>query len=238
MSTCPEKDIHSIYLDNELPPVYIAEYEAHLNQCPKCRAELSQMKALQESLRADSKSLDFSQKDLDESFERLNVRMSYAKVANNKNVHSFSISKWTAGAAAAALIFAVVLPLRIKNTTAMPENENESEIAAKEEFESIKMPKIPQAAIPNTHLTSLISSEQNTLSHTASFAAKDEQESLRTIQDSLTSVDVFRPNFPDKPLSIKITLSPFADMNNTESIQKVPVIIEYCGENEMQGFGN
>ena len=28
MFTCPEDDIHSIYLDNELPPNFVAEYEA------------------------------------------------------------------------------------------------------------------------------------------------------------------------------------------------------------------
>ena len=33
MSFCPSKDIHSVYLDNELPEVYKAEYEAHIAVC-------------------------------------------------------------------------------------------------------------------------------------------------------------------------------------------------------------
>ena len=33
MSTCPEKDIHSIYVDGELPENYIKQYESHLSSC-------------------------------------------------------------------------------------------------------------------------------------------------------------------------------------------------------------
>ena len=40
MSTCPENDIHSLYLDNELPLSYREEYEAHIKSCPKCAKKL------------------------------------------------------------------------------------------------------------------------------------------------------------------------------------------------------
>ena len=46
MYTCPEKDIHSVYIDNELPEAYIAEYEAHVKNCPKCAAELALLRNL------------------------------------------------------------------------------------------------------------------------------------------------------------------------------------------------
>ncbi|MBP5452686.1 MAG: zf-HC2 domain-containing protein, partial [Treponema sp.] len=46
MSTCPEKDIHSIYLDNELPAAYVADYEAHVESCPECKAQLEKLRML------------------------------------------------------------------------------------------------------------------------------------------------------------------------------------------------
>ena len=33
MSTCPTKEIHSLYLDNELPQNHKEEYEAHIAGC-------------------------------------------------------------------------------------------------------------------------------------------------------------------------------------------------------------
>ena len=45
MSFCPSKDIHSVYLDGELPENYKAEYELHISHCEKCRKELEQLKA-------------------------------------------------------------------------------------------------------------------------------------------------------------------------------------------------
>ena len=30
MSGCPEKDLHSIYIDGEMPEKYAKEYEAHI----------------------------------------------------------------------------------------------------------------------------------------------------------------------------------------------------------------
>ena len=48
MFTCPEDDIHSIYLDNELPPNFVAEYEAHVASCPKCKAKNEKFKKIHE----------------------------------------------------------------------------------------------------------------------------------------------------------------------------------------------
>ena len=70
MSTCPETDIHSIYLDNELPAAYVADYEAHIAECPKCRAKLEKLRMMHSVFNSDSKSMELSQRDLDNSFER------------------------------------------------------------------------------------------------------------------------------------------------------------------------
>ncbi len=117
MSTCPEKDIHSIYLDNELPPAYVEEYEKHVQSCPKCQKIQAALKGIQGALRQDSRSMDFSQADLDAGFERLQARLSYSRV--KKNVVTFRPQPFVAAAAgmAAAFAVAVFLPKQQLNAT-------------------------------------------------------------------------------------------------------------------------
>ena len=59
MDTCPEKDIHSIYLDNELPKQYLEKYQSHIASCPKCQMQLEQLKNIRQTLKDDSDSLFF-----------------------------------------------------------------------------------------------------------------------------------------------------------------------------------
>jgi len=114
MSTCPEKDIHSLYLDNELPAAYMEKYEAHIASCEKCRAELNKLKAVHSVFQNDSRSMDFSQKDLDSSFERLQARLSYSSHVE-KNVVKFNPrSRVYAVAGAAAALAVFVVPARFR----------------------------------------------------------------------------------------------------------------------------
>ncbi len=50
MFHCPENDIHSIYLDGELPQNFVKDYEAHLASCPKCAAKLEKLKKIRAAL--------------------------------------------------------------------------------------------------------------------------------------------------------------------------------------------
>ena len=79
MSFCPTKDIHSVYLDNELPEAYKKEYEAHIESCEKCRKELEALKALHATFKADSDSITPDEHFMDESYNRLLLKMSYSK---------------------------------------------------------------------------------------------------------------------------------------------------------------
>lgn len=126
MFTCPENDIHSIYLDNELPENFKADYEAHLESCPKCKARLEALRKTHAAFQQDSKQLELSREFLDASFERLQSRMRYSKTtsaaADTKKVTMFpQIKKYIPVAAAAAAVFALVLPVGLR-TAASPEN--------------------------------------------------------------------------------------------------------------------
>lgn len=117
MSTCPENDIHSIYLDNELPENFIAEYEAHINSCPKCRAKLEAMRKTHDLFRNDSKSIELDADFMEKSFDRLTSRMRFTKVvseASQEKTLMFPVKKYLPAAAAAALVFAIMLPVNSK----------------------------------------------------------------------------------------------------------------------------
>ncbi len=115
MFTCPNKDLHSVYLDGELSEEYKAKYEEHVNGCPKCQAALKKLRAARDLLKADSDSISMSERDMESSFARLQSRLSYKKVLKMpvsdgaKNV----LKDVLVGASAAAVI-AAVMPTKTK----------------------------------------------------------------------------------------------------------------------------
>lgn len=117
MSTCPEKDIHSLYLDNELPKSYALKYEKHIDSCQKCKAELEKLKKTHEILRMDSNQISLDDEFLNESYDRLLNRMRYSKVIAKANapkkLNFAKFTKYIPAAVAAATVFAIMLPLNI-----------------------------------------------------------------------------------------------------------------------------
>ena len=81
MSFCPTKDIHSIYLDNEMPEIYKAEYESHVATCKKCQQELNKIKVLHTLLSSDADVVTPDLHYAEQSFERLQLKMHYANSA-------------------------------------------------------------------------------------------------------------------------------------------------------------
>jgi len=119
MSFCPSKDIHSVYLDGELPENYKAEYELHISHCEKCRKELEQLKALRSLFKADSDSLNLDQHFMDESFQRLQIKMAYSRnVGKAPQKSPFKVISYVASGVAAAAVLALVLPLGLKSNKA------------------------------------------------------------------------------------------------------------------------
>lgn len=121
MSTCPENDLHSVYLDGELPPAYMADYEAHIAECPECQKKLASLRSLREAFSTDSLSMNKDEKFLNESFDRLKARMSYIKVTRETNVLTLTgekvrgALKYVATGAVAAAVVALIIPVRMNS---------------------------------------------------------------------------------------------------------------------------
>lgn len=115
MFTCPEKDIHSIYVDGELPERFAREYEAHIASCEKCRAELEKLRALRTIFGNDSSSLDLSDDFMEHSFGRLQGRMRFKEIVSKGEQKGFAVPMrrtFIPMAVAAAAVFAILLPQR------------------------------------------------------------------------------------------------------------------------------
>ena len=120
MFHCPEKDIHSLYLDGELPKKFIKDYEAHIASCEKCAQKLARLKAVRAAFLSDSRSIEVGDEFKAASFERLQSRLRFSKAvkASEPNKNIVRIANFVPLAAAAAAVFALVLPARMNNAQA------------------------------------------------------------------------------------------------------------------------
>ena len=116
MFTCPNKDLHSVYLDGELPAEYKAKYEEHIKGCPSCQAALKKLKAARDLLQADSKTITMSERDMESSFSRLQARLSYKKTIRPLALGDSAkgVLKDVLVGSAAAAVIAAVIPAKTK----------------------------------------------------------------------------------------------------------------------------
>ena len=121
MFHCPENDIHSIYLDGELPINFAKEYEAHIASCDKCRAKLEKLKKIHAAFAEDSRSLNIDETFKAQSFERLQSRLRFSRVvkASQPKNNIVRLPNLVPLAAAAAVAFALVLPAKMQKSQAV-----------------------------------------------------------------------------------------------------------------------
>lgn len=209
MSTCPDLDLYSVYLDNELPEQYKESLESHLAECSECRKKFEKMKSLHEILASDSSKIVISNKALENSFEKLQARRSYKKYMKNMSRRNDIFFRRVLPAMAAALVIALVLPIRmlggsqaiqtptLKTYTALPEMAHNTGITMDKSFiksvvSSSASDNSLQKAIINTDLTSAL---QNQI---------------------LTSIDIFGSDIKTNKIQITIDLSNVSGITPSE----------------------
>ena len=217
MSFCPTKDIHSVYLDNELPDAYKNDYELHLKTCPKCQKELETLRGLRSLLKADSDAVTPDSHFVDQSFERLQIKMAYSKnTARTGNTTKTGYLYGVAGIAAAA-VFALIIPVRINNTS-----------------ESLPVTPAMNTAV-STVIPSNVTKAVATTANNVSFDSGRSVLVSGNIQETVLSsesrrrpsapftrevrdVEVFRPELGDETISIKITVPGVGEIPVTTEI--------------------
>lgn len=221
MSFCPSKDIHSVYLDGELPENYKAEYELHISHCEKCRKELEQLKALRAMFKADSDSLNLDEHFMDESFQRLQIKMAYAKnVGKVPQKSPFKVISYVASGVAAAAVLALVLPLGLKANKA----DAAQNVAASPLIQSVNS----VSAVPITAVSTNASANNVGFDSGRSVVvsgnikdvvlSSEKQRKNKSFVKNVNDVDVLRPDFQDEAINIKITVPGMGDFPMTTEI--------------------
>lgn len=219
MSTCPEKDIHSIYLDGELPEQFVKEYENHIASCKKCSQALEQLRKTHEIFVQDSKSLDLDSAFLDQSFERLQSRMKFRNVVRiaEPPKKRFTVSAFVPAAAAAAVVFAAMLPMSLRSKTQV-----EPEMVSVIQRQNIT-PISEKNVVVEGNLTQVSLGERDdrnfsSAARTSAIATATNASFNKQFGRSFTSVDVFRPEFREAGFKVPVPgVSEINYPNNTQA---------------------
>ena len=211
MSFCPSKDIHSVYLDGELPENYKAEYELHISHCEKCRKELEQLKVVRDMFKADSDSLNLDERFMDESFQRLQIKMAYAKnVGKAPQKSPFKVISYVASGVAAAAVLALVLPLGLKSNKASSEA---STVSAVPLIKTVSSNTVNNVSYDSGRSVAISGNIQDVV-----LSSEKQRKNSSSFTKNVSDVDVLRPDFQDEAISIKITVPGMGDFPVTTEI--------------------
>ncbi|MBQ9207520.1 MAG: hypothetical protein IJ158_12535 [Treponema sp.] len=130
MSTSLEKDLHSVYIDGEMPESFVSQYESLVSANEKEKSALSKMQKLHDLLKEDASEKTVSSDFMEESFARLQTKMRYAQnvsFAGEQKSFITPFVKYASSFAAAAAVFALVfIPVHYNSLS----NAKETAIAA------------------------------------------------------------------------------------------------------------
>ncbi len=215
MSFCPSKDIHSIYLDKELPENYKLEYEEHVKNCPACQKELNKLKLIHDALKADSDSIKLDDDFLEKSYERLQIKMAYknnvikARRTSNVNI------KYGLTAVAAAALFALVIPVTLNSN----KKNSVTTQPALASVSSVSQISNSTSAIDANNVS--INSGRNVLvsGNMLDTVIRPEAgiDNGKTLVKKAKDVEVLRPELEDETISIRISVP---------GLGEIPVVTE------------
>jgi hypothetical protein len=78
MSTCPDTDLYSAYVDGEVPSPWKEKLESHMASCPTCRKHVERYRLIARGLK---EGLAPAALDIEASFARLSARIAARQVA-------------------------------------------------------------------------------------------------------------------------------------------------------------
>ena len=226
MSFCPSKDIHSVYLDGELPENYKAEYELHIEHCEKCRKELEQLKALRGLFKADSAALNLDEHFMDESFQRLQIKMAYSKNTAVPQKSPFKVISYVASGIAAAAVLALILPFGTKNPAPASEALAAASVISTPLIQSVSSTSsVPITAVSTSGKTGNKVGYDSGRSMVVSgniqdvvLSSESQRKNSVPAAKNVSDVAVLRPDFQDEAISIKITVPGIGDFPVTTEI--------------------
>ena len=215
MSFCLSKDIHSIYLDKELPENYKLEYEEHVKNCPECQKELNKLKLIHDALKSDSDSIKLDDDFLEKSYERLQIKMAYKNnVTKARRIGNVNI-KYGLTAVAAAALFALVIPVTLNSN----KKNSVTTQPALASVSSVSQISNSTSAIAANNVS--INSGRNVLvsGNMLDTVIRPEAgiDNGKTLVKKAKDVEVLRPELEDETISIRISVP---------GLGEIPVVTE------------
>ena len=119
MSICPSKDLHSVFVDGELPLQFQQEYLSHLENCPICKRTVEKLQQIRNNFALDSNNIKLSSQQIENGYQKLEQMLTFKKITT-ASAPRFNFSQFIpmmnrlVPAVAAALIIALFLPVGIK----------------------------------------------------------------------------------------------------------------------------
>ena len=215
MSFCLSKDIHSIYLDKELPENYKLEYEEHVKNCPECQKELNKLKLIHDALKSDSDSIKLDDDFLEKSYERLQIKMAYKNNVTKARRTSNVNIKYGLTAVAAAALFALVIPVTL-NSNKKNSVTTQPSLAS---VSSVSQISNSTSAIAANNVS--INSGRNVLvsGNMLDTVIRPEAgiDNGKTLVKKAKDVEVLRPELEDETISIRISVP---------GLGEIPVVTE------------
>lgn len=215
MSFCLSKDIHSIYLDKELPENYKLEYEEHVKNCPECQKELNKLKLIHDALKSDSDSIKLDDDFLEKSYERLQIKMAYKNNVTKARRTSNVNIKYGLTAVAAAALFALVIPVSLNSN----KKNSVTTQPALASVSSVSQISNSTSAIAANNVS--INSGRNVLvsGNMLDTVIRPEAgiDNGKTLVKKAKDVEVLRPELEDETISIRISVP---------GLGEIPVVTE------------
>ena len=232
-----QKDLHSVYIDDEMPENFVPEYERLVKSDAESSADFERMKKIHDLLDfdAESESSKISDEFMDASFERLQSKMRFARTVELAEPKRKPAAFWKFPVSfAAAAVFAVVfVPLSgrasrqesvainaIAHTELQPIAEADVKIDGN--IDSEKLPEV--FAVVAKADSSAVEKSASAASNSAKAASSSDAVQQKTIQASavvssrtrnfgsqMTSVDVFKSRFSNSN-SIQMRVPEFGEI--------------------------
>ncbi len=210
MSICQDKNILSMYVDNELTESEKSSFEKHLQECKACSKQVLQYTNIRNGLK--SITLEY---DNDAGYKRLKARKSYKShiAPYGSKRDPYFISRLTPFLAAAAIL-AVFFPLlnNFSNDTETAQHTAalDASLIANTFFPTVNSVQIAplqeKGIVVEDHIVQARINSRAAYLHTLSFDGA-----------KLTEFDVFKPShLSDKPIEIILFDSPATVLHETD----------------------
>ncbi len=119
MYFCPDSDIHSVFVDGELPDEFKEEYLSHIASCPKCQKIVKRMQSIRASFIQDKNDITLSPEQIENSYKKLESMLDFKRITSGLDFSKFTpLINRLVPAVAAAVLIVMFLPVGLKKVFA------------------------------------------------------------------------------------------------------------------------